>query len=179
MTIRAMHHVAYKCRDAEETRHFYEDILGMPLGHVIQSDTVPSTGEHSPYVHLFFELADGSSLAFFDIGDKKTSKLDDETPIWLQHFAMEVESEEELQGYRKRLEAAGVKVIGPTDHGFVKSIYFYDPNDLKMEFTTRIYEKKTLDEYRADAHRALAEWTTRQNKQPAKVAERPAAESNH
>lgn len=52
--IRGLHHVAYRCRDAEETRRFYEDLLGLPLVHVVRADRVPSTGEYCPYVHLFF-----------------------------------------------------------------------------------------------------------------------------
>ena len=59
--IQQLHHYAYKARDAEETRHFYEDILGLPLYHIIQSDYVPSTGEYCPYTHFFFRLQDGSS----------------------------------------------------------------------------------------------------------------------
>ena len=55
--IQQLHHSAYRARDAEETRHFYEDILGLPLYHIIQSDHVPSTGEYCPYTHIFFSLA--------------------------------------------------------------------------------------------------------------------------
>ena len=64
-----LHHFAWRCRDAEETRHFYEDVLGLQLVHVIRLDRVPSTGEYCPYVHVFFEMADGSNIAFFDLGD--------------------------------------------------------------------------------------------------------------
>ena len=67
--IQQLHHYAYRARDAEETRHFYEDILGLPLYHIIQSDYVPSTGEYCPYTHFFFRLQDGSFIAFFDLGD--------------------------------------------------------------------------------------------------------------
>lgn len=59
--IQQLHHYAYKARDAEETRHFYEDILGLPLYHIIQSDYVPSTGEYCPYTHFFFRLQDARS----------------------------------------------------------------------------------------------------------------------
>ena len=67
--IRGLHHFAWRCRDCEETRHFYEDLLGLPLVHVIRADIVPSTGEYCPYVHIFFRMADGSYIAFFDLGD--------------------------------------------------------------------------------------------------------------
>src|SRR5213594_3684345 len=67
--IHGLHHFAWRCRSAEETRRFYEDLLGLPLVHVIRSERVPSTGEHCPYVHIFFRLGDGSHVAFFDLGD--------------------------------------------------------------------------------------------------------------
>ena len=70
-SIDKLHHFAYRCRNAEETRAFYEDVLGLKLAHVIGADTVPSTGEYSPYFHIFFELGDGSYVAFFDLGDDK------------------------------------------------------------------------------------------------------------
>jgi glyoxylase I family protein len=63
-----LHHSAYRCRDAEETRHFYEDIQGLPLVQVVTADHV-STGKSMPFAHVFFELADGSCIAFFDLGD--------------------------------------------------------------------------------------------------------------
>jgi catechol 2,3-dioxygenase-like lactoylglutathione lyase family enzyme len=162
-----MHHVAYKCRDAEETRAFYEDLLGLPLTHVIKLDHVPSTGEYAPYVHIFFELKDTSFLAFFDIGDGLSTELDANTPPWLQHCAMEVGSMEELMGYRQKLLDAGVEVIGPTDHGFVQSIYFRDPNNLKMEFTTRIYGADKMAEHRKSARALLDEFTRDRKPLPA------------
>ena len=79
MRINSLHHFAYRCRDAEETRHFYEDILGLPLKHVIRLDHVPSTGEYCPYVHVFFQMRDGSYIAFFDLGDDVTA------PAFAQH----------------------------------------------------------------------------------------------
>ena len=71
--IHQLHHFAYRAKDAEETRHFYEDILGLPLYHIIQSDDVPSTGEYCPYTHFFFRLQDGSFIAFFDLGDDEAA----------------------------------------------------------------------------------------------------------
>ena len=129
-SIDKLHHFAYRCRNAEETRAFYEDVLGLKLAHVIGADTVPSTGEYSPYFHIFFELGDGSYVAFFDLGDDKATIPDPETPSWVNHLALEVSSEDKLKAAKVRLESAGVEVLGITDHGFVKSIYFLIP----MEF---------------------------------------------
>ena len=78
--IQGLHHYAYRAKDAEETRHFYEDILGLPLYHIIQSDHVPSTGEYCPYTHFFFRLGDGSYIAFFDLGDDEAALPSPNTP---------------------------------------------------------------------------------------------------
>ena len=159
--IHQLHHYAYRARDAEETRHFYEDILGLPLAHVIKADHVPSTGEYCPYVHIFFRMADESYIAFFDLGDGKISRPDPETPAWVNHFAMEVEGEETLLAAKRRLEENGVEVIGPTDHGFVRSIYFFDPNGLRLELTYRTRGPDYMAEVEPEAHAVLAEWTRR------------------
>ena len=90
--IRGLHHYAYRCRDCEETRAFYEDVLGLPLVHVIRADVVPSTGEHCPYVHVFFRMADGSHLAFFDLGDNVAAEPSPNTPAWVNHIALRVDS---------------------------------------------------------------------------------------
>jgi catechol 2,3-dioxygenase-like lactoylglutathione lyase family enzyme len=154
-----LHHFAWRCRDAEETRHFYEDLLGMRLVHVIQADKVPSTGEHCPYVHIFFEMEDGSSIAFFDLGDDQCAQPSANTPAWVNHIALRLGSLEQLDVMKRRLEAAGVEVVGVTDHHFVKSIYFFDPNGFRLEFTVPVGTREMHDEYQASAHPRIAEWS--------------------
>lgn len=158
-TASKLHHFAWRCRDAEETRHFYEDILGLPLAHVIKADNVPSTGERFPYIHIFFRLEDGSYIAFFDLGDGKGDPLAPDMPRWVVHFAMEVDGEADLMAMKERLEKAGVDVIGVTDHGFIHSIYFFDPNGLRLEFTCRTKDPDYLAEAESEAHALLREWT--------------------
>ena len=158
--IHGLHHFAYRCRDAEETRHFYEDLLGLPLTHIVRADTIPSTGEHCPYVHLFFEMTDGSSMAFFDLGDNIASEPSPNTPRWANHIALRVGSPDAVRTALARLQAAGVDVIGPVDHdGFVLSIYFFDPNGIRLELTTNTASDDTLAGYRRDARAALNAWT--------------------
>src|SRR3954471_20752483 len=106
--INGLHHFAYRCKDAEETRHFYEDILGLPLFHYIRADVVPSTGEYCPYVHIFFRMTDGSCLAFFDLGDNEIAEPSKNTPAWVNHIALRVKSVKELQSMKNRLEAHGI-----------------------------------------------------------------------
>ncbi|MEJ8852039.1 VOC family protein [Variovorax rhizosphaerae] len=159
--IHGLHHFAWRCRDAEETRHFYEDILGLPLTHVIKKDTVPSTGEHCPYVHIFFRMADGSHMAFFDLGDDTAAEPSPNTPGWVNHIALRVDSDQALEDMKARLQANGIEVIGVTDHdGYIHSIYFFDPNGFRLELTTELATQRELDGYKRDAHAALAEWTT-------------------
>ncbi|WP_234195664.1 VOC family protein [Pseudacidovorax sp. NFM-22] len=157
--IGGLHHAAWRCRDAEETRHFYEDLLGLPLVHVIRAEKVPSTGEHCPYVHVFFELGDGACLAFFDLGDNQAALPSANTPAWVHHLALRVASERDLAAAHHRLLAAGVAVIGPTDHGFVSSIYFMDPNGLRLELTTPTGDPGFMATARLEAHAACAAWT--------------------
>jgi catechol 2,3-dioxygenase-like lactoylglutathione lyase family enzyme len=157
--IQGLHHFAWRCRDAEETRHFYEDILGLPLVHVVKEERVPSTGEYCPFVHLFFEFADHSHIAFFDLGDNGASAPDPATPRWVNHFAMAVRDEAELEAMRRRLLAHGIETVGPTDHHFIRSIYFFDPNGLRLEITTRLPVHDYVARKRGSAHDDLAAWT--------------------
>ena len=113
--IQQLHHYAYRARDAEETRQFYEDILGLPLYHIIQSDHVPSTGEYCPYTHFFFRLQDGSFIAFFDLGDDEAALPSPNTPKWVNHIAFRVDTVQQLQDMKARLQAHGVEVLGVTE----------------------------------------------------------------
>ena len=158
--VNGLHHIAYRCRDAEETRHFYEDLLGLPLVHIVRADNVPSTGEHCPYVHLFFEMTDGSCVAFFDLGDNKAVEPWPDTPRWVNHLAMRVESEAKVDEAKRRLEQAGVEVLGPILHdGFVRSIYFFDPNGIRLELTLTTASAQELQDYRKAARPACDAWT--------------------
>ena len=157
--LRGLHHFAWRCRDAEETRHFYEDILGLPLVHVVKEERVPSTGEYCPFVHLFFEFADHSHIAFFDLGDNGVSVPDPATPRWVNHFAMEVENEAALETMRRRLTGHGIETVGPTDNHFIRSIYFFDPNGLRLEITVRLPMHDYVADKRRAAHDELAAWT--------------------
>jgi len=157
--LKGLYHFAYPCRDAEETRRFYEDILGLPLVNCMLADVVPSTGEEKPYAHMFFEMIDGSYIAFFDLGENEMPAPSPNTPAWVQHFAMETGSVDDVLAMRARLVANGVTVTGLVDHEFVKSIYFFDPNGLRLEVTARTEPENYLEEAAGAAHDALDAWT--------------------
>ena len=159
--IHQLHHYAYRARDAEETRHFYEDILGLPLYHIIQSDYVPSTGEYCPYTHFFFRLQDGSFIAFFDLGDDEAALPSPNTPLWVNHISFRVSTVADLEAMKARLQADGVEVLGVTDHHIFKSIYFFDPNGVRLELTAQLADEVRMQRESATAHARLAEWTAR------------------
>jgi|TARA_B110001454_G_scaffold85371_1_gene82050 catechol 2,3-dioxygenase-like lactoylglutathione lyase family enzyme len=137
MNIKGLHHFAWKCADAQETIDFYSGILKLPLVHTIEKDYVPSTGQYAPYKHIFFGMTDGSNIAFFDTGDGKgtTTDCDD----WIVHFAFEVERKHFVDKWYKQLKLHNIDVIGPTNHDdWIYSIYFFDPNGLRLEITTEL-----------------------------------------
>jgi catechol-2,3-dioxygenase len=116
-------------------------------------------------------MADGSSLAFFDLGDDVAAAPSPNTPQWCNHMALQVGSVEELDRAHKRLVEAGVEVVGPLHHdGYVKSIYFADPNGARLELTTPTASAETLAGYREKARRELDAWTREKRAKQRKAA---------
>ena len=68
MTVQGLHHVAYRCNDARETTDFYTRFLDLGFNTALAENEVPSTGEWSPHIHIFFEMGDGSSVALTIVG---------------------------------------------------------------------------------------------------------------
>lgn len=161
--VRRLHHVAWRCRDAEETRVFYEEVLGLPLAHVVCEDKVPSTGEASSFAHVFFQMKDGSYVAFFDLGDGQGA-VNPTVPPWANHLAMSVDSLEELEAAKRRLVDANVEVLGVIDHGWLHSIYFHDPNGLRLELAYQSGGPAEMEQFQKDAHASLARWTDEKRK---------------
>ena len=133
MKLDRIHHVAYRCRDAKETVDWYVKHLNMGFVLAIAEDQVPSTKAPDPYMHLFLDAGGGNVLAFFELPNSPAMGRDENTPEWVQHIAFKVDSLETLEATKARLEAAGIPVIGPTDHTIFKSIYFFDPNGHRLE----------------------------------------------
>ncbi len=154
--VQSLHHFAYRCRNAEDTRHFYEDILGMPLVHTVYHDHVPSTGEYHPYFHIFFQMNDGGCLAFFDLLDDHGYVADPDTPPWVNHLAMNVASRDDLLEIKQRLEAHQIEVLGVVDHKIFDSIYFFDPNGIRLELTYQTASLAKMAQLAAEAHAGLA-----------------------
>jgi catechol 2,3-dioxygenase-like lactoylglutathione lyase family enzyme len=157
--LRGFHHVAYRCKDAKETVEFYRDLLGMEFTVAFAEDHVPSTGEYDPYMHVFLDAGNGNVLAFFELPQQKDMGRDENTPKWVQHIAMKVDSVDDLLTAKASAEAKGIEVVGPTDHGIFKSIYFFDPNGHRLELTADTGTDAELAELRRVAPAMLEEWS--------------------
>lgn len=159
MSIRKIHHVAYRCKDAKETVAWYQANLGMKLVLAIAEDQVPSTHEPDPYMHIFLDAGGGNVLAFFEVPNSPPMGWDVNSPRWLQHIAFELDSMEELDEARAKLQANGIEVLGVTDHTIFKSIYFHDPSGHRLELavntgTPEMYRR--LDEVK---YQMIEEWS--------------------
>jgi glyoxylase I family protein len=154
---RALNHVAYQTTDTAKTYRFYTEVLGFKLVAAVRGkDPEAKTG--GEHLHTFFAMRSGEVIAFFELAGVEAPPPD-HLPPWVRHFAMSVDSFDDLLAWRKRLKEQGVEVTPVVDHdGTWKSIYFHDPNRVLLELT---YQARELNE--DDAQKAqgmVAEWTS-------------------
>ena len=159
MSIRRIHHVAYRCIDAKETVSFYREFLDMDFKLAIAEDEVPSTGEPDPYMHVFLDAGMGNVLAFFELPNSPKIGKDPNTPEWVQHIAFELDTMEELVERKARLEQADIEVLGPINHGIFDSIYFFDPNGHRLEFAVNKGTPEQMLQLKSVAEPMLEEWS--------------------
>lgn len=152
--IQGLHHAAYRCRDAGETRRFYEDFLGLPLARAFVIGET-KTGRETRVLHAFFELGDGSYLAFFD--DPGTPFEFKDQRDYDLHIALEVD-EATLAAMLEKGRREGIETRGVADHGFIRSIYFRDPNGYVVELTARVGPADDKAATAAAAQEALTGW---------------------
>jgi len=156
--IKGLHHNAYRCRDSEETRKFYEDFLGLPLANAFEI-TETKSGRATHVLHSFYKMDDGSSLAFFEAPDmpfefKRQHDYD-------LHIALEV-SEADLRKMYEKGKAAGIETRGVSDHRIIDSIYFRDPNGYVIELTAkRPGHDEAMDPAKSGAAGKLKAWQAR------------------
>jgi len=162
--IKKLHHNAYRCRDSEQTRKFYEGFLGLPLAGTLLIDETKS-GRKTSTLHTFYELDDGSYLAFFEAPDMAFEfKHQHDYDL---HIALEVDAPVLAQMLEKG-RAAGIEVRGVSDHAFIHSIYFRDPNGYVIELCSKMPQhdqamnrdtngaRAKLDRWQADKQPAAA-----------------------
>ena len=154
--IRGLHHNAYRCRDSEETRQFYEDFLGLPLAGSLQIGETKS-GRETQTLHTFYGMDDGSYLAFFEAPDMPFEfKHQHDYDL---HIALEVSPNDLMAMFEKGKES-GMETRGVSNHGFVDSIYFRDPNGYVIELTAkRDGHDSAMDPETNGARAILDDWS--------------------
>ena len=153
--IKKLHHNAYRCRDSEETRRFYEDFLGLRLACALEIGET-KTGRKTDVLHTFYELDDGSFLAFFEAPDRPFDFK--EQHDYDLHIALEVDYSA-LEPMMAKGRAAGIETRGISDHQFIHSIYFRDPNGYIIELTAKLpHHDEAIDPSRNSARALLDKW---------------------
>lgn len=153
--IKGLHHNAYRCRDSEETRAFYEDFLGLPLAAALQI-TETKTGRPTEVLHTFYRLDDGSFLAFFEAPDMPFEfKVQHDYDL---HIALEVPYDA-LAPMLEKGKTRGIPARGISDHHFIHSVYFQDPNGYIVELTAKLpNHAESVDPEKNSARERLARW---------------------
>ncbi|MGW7518567.1 VOC family protein [Streptomyces sp. NPDC054796] len=123
-TARGVHHVAFICRDVEETIRFYQELLGFPLVEIVENR------DYSGSSHFFFDIGHGNLLGFFDFPGHDHPPFE-ETVGGIQHLALSVDDAQHAAA-RKALDEAGIGYAGP-DRGVEESLYLRDPNGVPVE----------------------------------------------
>ena len=162
--IRKLHHNAYRCRDSEQTRHFYEDFLGLRLAGTLEIKESKS-GRKTNALHTFYELDDASYLAFFEVPDMAFEfKHQHDYDL---HIALEVE-EPVLEQMMAKGKARGIETRGISDHGFIHSIYFRDPNGYVIELTAKMPDHaRAMDPATNGARAKLDQWSAHKRQETA------------
>jgi glyoxylase I family protein len=152
-----LHHHAIRTDDMEKTRVFYEEILEMPMVSALKEMIDPTTGAETPYLHCFFEMKDGSAIAFFQfLGRNPAPKTPQD--IFDHHLAVSVPNFDDLQKIKDRLEAKGYPTAG-IDHGFCYSLYVRDPNGMALELVGDPENELEINEaYARTAHEEYHGW---------------------
>ncbi len=129
-----IHHLAMATGNMDATIRFWRDLLGMRL--------IAGLG-HPGYRHYFFEIAPHDMIAFFEWPQveplpEKDHGVPQKGPLAFDHIAFEVEADDDLWLLKQTLEAAGIWVSEVIDHGFIHSIYTFDPNQIPIEFSAPV-----------------------------------------
>jgi catechol 2,3-dioxygenase-like lactoylglutathione lyase family enzyme len=144
LVLHGVHHTAFPTWKPKSTVEFYRDALGLPVRHAITAKGWGRRHEQHPdFLHFFFETGAENMLAFFYyIGTKPHPALSELRGYLAlsRHTAWAVKSVAELQRWRDRIAASGVKVSEAIEHEILHSIYFRDPNGYDMEITCAIRE---------------------------------------
>lgn len=127
---RGINHLALVTRDMDATTRFWHGVLG--------AEVVATVGTPG-FRHYFFRVGDGQTVAFFEYHDveldtyAKPAGVPYPPASQFDHLSLGVDDEEELLALRDRIKRYDCEVTDVVDHGFIRSIYFTDPNGLALE----------------------------------------------
>jgi catechol 2,3-dioxygenase-like lactoylglutathione lyase family enzyme len=128
-TLRISHPAFFGIHTAE-TIHFYTELLGMRL--VLRQPNL----DDASMEHVFFHVGEDNFIAYFLPYDEAAAaaRYERMKPGYgvMNHLALDVDAHS-FEEARARLEARGVPINGPTDRGYERSIYFRDPNGVRIE----------------------------------------------
>jgi catechol 2,3-dioxygenase-like lactoylglutathione lyase family enzyme len=152
-----VNHLGYYTPNARKTVQFWTEVMRCKFTSSIWNPELPSTRQPYPYLHIFFELGDGSTVAFFEIPDVGEELAPAEPLRTINHLAMHLDSVEDVYAWKGWLESQGIEVIGPVDHQVLLSIYFFDPtSNYRLELTTPL--TRLSDQDAEEAEKALDQW---------------------
>ena len=150
--IKKLHHAAYRCKNSEETRKFYENFLGLKLVNAFEINET-QTGRKTSVLHSFYEMDDNSCIAFFEApGQPFVFKDQHDFDL---HIALEVSYENLIKMFKKGKKEK-IDTRGISDHGFISSIYFRDPNGYVVELTAKKTSYKGISD--SNARKNLQKW---------------------
>lgn len=154
--IRSLHHMAFRCRNSEETCAFYEEVVGLELAAALRLGKT-RTGRPVEALHTFFRMKDGAFLAFFEVPG---------APFEFRphhDFDLHIALETDLENQDRVLDLArrrGLEARGPSDHGFIRSIYLRDPNGYVVELTVPALDHDAiLSRKQAEVREVLRVWS--------------------
>jgi catechol 2,3-dioxygenase-like lactoylglutathione lyase family enzyme len=156
--VRGMHHHAFRSCDIEKTRKFYEEVIGLPLIATFVETDNPVYKDGASYIHVFFELGDGSCLAFFQFQPNGQPTGFAARDSFDHHIALEVDGIDAVKAAERRYQQLGLQYY-IHDHGYVYSLYTRDPNGMIVELTTRVdITARVMAERRRTPHEDLKKW---------------------
>ena len=156
--IKGLHHAAFRCQNSEQTRAFYEEFLGLTLAGALEIKET-KTGRDASVLHSFYQLDDGSFIAFFEAPDQPFEFITQHD--YDLHLALEV-TQAHLHEMFEKGKREGVPTRGISDHGFISSIYFRDPNGYVVELTAKNDDHDDhLQPNNQNARNLLSDWTER------------------
>lgn len=147
LKLNGVHHAARPTWKLKETLDFYRDVLGLDLVHCVSARGW-GKGFHPDFLHFFFDSGQGSTIAFFYyLGTDQPEHLvhRPEYDNDAHHTAWRVETRDELDAWRRRLEERGVEIMYQIEHEVVESIYFRDPNGYYLEIGRPLREFQQVD----------------------------------